>query len=65
MGQPKTRRGAYVWIGTFAGVYALVVTVFTIFAAAWSSEPRLPPSTGKETCAPYRDGYRTTASCLA
>jgi hypothetical protein len=65
MGNPKTRSGAYLWLGTFAGVYLLVLTVFIIFAATWSSEPQLPPSTGKETCAPYRDGDRSTTSCLA
>ena len=65
MGTPKTRSGAYLWLGTFAGVYMLVLTVFIVLAAAWSNEPQLPPSTGKETCAPYGDGGHGIASCLA
>lgn len=65
MGTPKTRRDTYLWLGTFAGVFMLVMTVFIIFSAAWSSKPQFPPSTGKHTCAPYRDGDRSTASCLA
>jgi hypothetical protein len=65
MGTPKTRSDAYLWLGTFAGVYMLVMTVFTIFSAAWSSKPQLPPSSGNETCAPYRDVNRSTVSCLA
>ena len=40
MGTPNTRSGAYLWLGTFAGVYVLVLTVFTILAAAWSSLPQ-------------------------
>jgi hypothetical protein len=65
MGTSKTRSGAYLWLGTFAGVYMLVMTVVTIFSAAWSSEPQLPPSSGKESCAPYSDGNRSTVSCIA
>ncbi len=65
MGTSKTRSGAYLWLGTFAGVYMLVMTVFTIFSAAWSNEPQLPPSSGKESCAPYSDGNRSTVSCVA
>lgn len=62
---PKTRSGAYLWLGTFAGVYMLVFTVFIILPAALSSEPQLPPSTDRATCAPYGDGGGSTASCLA
>ena len=65
MGKPKTRSDAYLWLGTFAGVYMLVLTAFLVLAAALSSEPQLPPSTGKETCVPYRDADRGTVSCLA
>lgn len=65
MRNPKTRSGAYLWLGTFAGVYMLVLTAFLVLAAVWSSEPLLPPSTGKGTCAPYRDADRSTVSCLA
>jgi hypothetical protein len=62
---PKTRTGAYLWLGTFAGAYMLVLTLFIIFAAAWSSEPQLPPSTDRESCAPSHDADRSSASCLA
>ena len=65
MGTPNTRSGAYLWLGTFAGVYMLVLSVFTILTAAWSSVPQLPPSSGTETCAPDRDAHNSTASCLA
>lgn len=62
---PKTTRAAFVWLGTFAGVFILVMTAFTILAAAWSSEPYFPSSIGKGACAPHPLADPSTVSCLA
>ena len=61
----NTTSGAWLWFGTFTGVYMLVVGLFLIFSAASSQEPEHPPSTGKKTCPPYQHAYRSTTSCLA
>jgi hypothetical protein len=62
---PKIRSDVYRWLGTFAGVYVLALTIFTIVAVWWTREPAFPPNVGKEICALYRNVESSTASCLA